>query len=419
MSLRVLLADKSTSIEKVFRMGLKDLGVEVKSVHNGLEVLKIAETYTPHIIFIDILLQKKNGYEITRDLSQNSKTKHIPVVLMWSPFMELDQKEYQNCGAKAELEKPFEIENMRQIFNSLIEKTKDKNVSDFLDFHEEAEIKPMEENQNQTEDKVDKYNFFPISGEEGQKETNNKEDILAQSLEKFKPDEKFDEESHSFFNLEAKEKEEFTSIETNEEPPLSPLKPDEKKEEKYNFSFTESDLKEIESKIESKEDIKISPEIKEDKYDFSFTELDSKELGENTESSFLSPTEEKSPDPQKIDLLENQPDISTKPVEKNIEAEKLDSNQIPNQQTDEKLELNDFLFQPDPSEASSKNHLNPTQEIKSEPNPQNLSSIPPETHSFLEKIIRDQLPGIIEKVVREELERIFKQEMALKKLNNK
>jgi two-component system cell cycle response regulator len=134
MSLRVLLADESASIRKVFQMGLQDFGAEVKSVHNGLDVIEVATNFQPHIVFVDILLQKKNGYEVSQEMRDHAQLKSIPVVLMWSSFMELDQKKYQECGAGAELEKPFDVETMRQLIEQLAPIEDKARISEFLEF---------------------------------------------------------------------------------------------------------------------------------------------------------------------------------------------------------------------------------------------------------------------------------------------
>ena len=61
MALRVLLADNSESIRKVIQLSLQDFAVEVKTVALGVDVLEIAKGFKPDVIFVDILLQKKNG----------------------------------------------------------------------------------------------------------------------------------------------------------------------------------------------------------------------------------------------------------------------------------------------------------------------------------------------------------------------
>ena len=134
MTLRVLLGDESVSIQKVFQLGLQDYGAEVRSVYNGADLIEVAEEFKPHIIFIDILLQKKDGYEISTELSQHPKLKDTPVILMWSSFMELDSEKYKQCGACGEMEKPFEVEKMRSHIEKKIPSIKGPGLSSVLTF---------------------------------------------------------------------------------------------------------------------------------------------------------------------------------------------------------------------------------------------------------------------------------------------
>jgi CheY-like chemotaxis protein len=66
MALRVLLADESSTIKKVMQLALQDFGVEVKAVPIGVDVVQVAKSFEPDIIFADILLAKMNGYEVSK-----------------------------------------------------------------------------------------------------------------------------------------------------------------------------------------------------------------------------------------------------------------------------------------------------------------------------------------------------------------
>ena len=68
MALRVLLADESSTIKKVMQLALQDFGVEVKSVPIGLDVSQAAKSFRPDIIFADVLLAKKSGYDVSAEL---------------------------------------------------------------------------------------------------------------------------------------------------------------------------------------------------------------------------------------------------------------------------------------------------------------------------------------------------------------
>src|SRR5690606_39272940 len=126
MALRVLLADESSTIKKVFQLALQDFGVEVQSVNVGLDVLAVGKRFKPDIVFADILLQKKDGYDVSAELKSDAELKDVPVVLMWSGFMELDEDKLQISQANAHLEKPFDVKTLRKLIHELVPKTRDQ-----------------------------------------------------------------------------------------------------------------------------------------------------------------------------------------------------------------------------------------------------------------------------------------------------
>lgn len=134
MALRVLLADESVTIKKVIQLALQDFAVEVKAVPVGLDVLEVSKSFQPDLVFADILLQKRSGYEVCADLKKDPATAAIPVVLMWSSFMELDQRQVDTCGADGRLEKPFEVEALRKLVLELVPRTRSQRLAHFLEY---------------------------------------------------------------------------------------------------------------------------------------------------------------------------------------------------------------------------------------------------------------------------------------------
>jgi len=134
MALRVLLADESSSIKKVMQLALQDFGVEVKSVPIGLDVLPTAQSWKPDIVFADVLLAKRSGYEVATDLKMNPQTKSIPIVLMWSGFMDLDTAKVKSSGAEETLEKPFDADRLRHLVRTLVPQTAGNKIADYLSF---------------------------------------------------------------------------------------------------------------------------------------------------------------------------------------------------------------------------------------------------------------------------------------------
>ena len=142
MALRVLLADESSTIKKAIQMALSDLGVDVKSVPSGLDVLAVSRTFDPQLILADVLLTKKNGYEVCAEIKADHDLKHTPVILMWSSFMQLDQTQFHKVKADASLEKPFDSETLRALVEKFVPQTKEfplrglLNHPDLPDFEE-------------------------------------------------------------------------------------------------------------------------------------------------------------------------------------------------------------------------------------------------------------------------------------------
>lgn len=122
MALRVLLADESSTIKRVISLSLQDYPAEVQSVHLGVDVLETARSFKPDIIFADVLLQKKNGYEVCAELKKDPELGNVPVVLIWSGFMELDEVKLQFANPDAKLEKPFGAEALRALVKDLLAK---------------------------------------------------------------------------------------------------------------------------------------------------------------------------------------------------------------------------------------------------------------------------------------------------------
>ncbi len=132
MALRVLLADESVTIKKVFQVALQDFHPEVTAVTIGSDVVTVAERVKPDIIFVDVLLQKKNGYDVCREIKSAAALAATPVVLIWSGFMELDKQKFQASGANDHLEKPFDAQRLRDVVTKLVAKAKSQPVAPFL-----------------------------------------------------------------------------------------------------------------------------------------------------------------------------------------------------------------------------------------------------------------------------------------------
>lgn len=368
MSLRVLLADESASIRKVFQLGLQDFGAEVKSVHNGLDVIEVAEQFQPDIIFADILLQKKNGYEVSHEIAQHSNLKHVPVVLMWSSFMELDQDKYKKCKAKAEMEKPFEVDVMRNHIENLVDRTKDQQLSQFLTFpqsiaKEFVEEEPQAQSQEEPADVLPENSFRTLVEDHEAAD----EPEISYDYDDNRDDE--DAASTSIFNLQVGDQDFDAELEDTEGGvPLMPM------------------------------ETQVSPSA-----------MQRTKIEDSWETKALNDNSIEADD---IEDSEND----------------LDQFQSMELNASENLKLDDFLYKPEkeglkpppvPKNLTKKPEPMTAESLASSLDPDEIEAIVrAHTQEIIKLNIQELLPKIIERVVREELEKAFQQELAIKSAGN-
>lgn len=147
MALRVLLADESLNVKKNMQLCLQDFGVEIKTVLSGEEVGSSTRTFKPDLIFLDILLAKINGYDACSQLKNHPDFRHIPVLLTWSSFMEIDETKFKLSRADGRLEKPFDKDNLRKVVQHFVPKSKSQKLSEFLSFPDLRSFDSTEGNQ--------------------------------------------------------------------------------------------------------------------------------------------------------------------------------------------------------------------------------------------------------------------------------
>lgn len=170
MALRVLLADESPTIKKVIQLALQDYSVEVKAVPVGIDVIPIAKVFQPDVIFVDVLLVKKSGYDVARDIKKDPDLANTPVVLLWNSLMGIDETKARESMANRRLEKPFEVETLRSIIQELAPKTISHPVSSFLNFDEIESIRDYKREsaqikQNITPPKIPNFNIPTQAGD--------------------------------------------------------------------------------------------------------------------------------------------------------------------------------------------------------------------------------------------------------------
>ena len=79
---KILIVEDEPTLHKALLEFLTEDKFEVVSAFDGEEAIKLAKEKTPDLILLDIVLPKKDGYEVLDYLKLDKKTQKIPVVLL-------------------------------------------------------------------------------------------------------------------------------------------------------------------------------------------------------------------------------------------------------------------------------------------------------------------------------------------------
>jgi CheY-like chemotaxis protein len=106
---KLLIADDSTTIQKVFERNFLADEFTLSFANDGEEALAKARTERPNLIIADISMPVKNGFEVCATLKQDPAFKGIPVLLLIGILDDFDEDESRRVGADGFIVKPFEI----------------------------------------------------------------------------------------------------------------------------------------------------------------------------------------------------------------------------------------------------------------------------------------------------------------------
>lgn len=110
MTARVLVVDDVAANARLLEARLSTEYYDVKTVHDGRNVVNIARAWQPDAVLLDVMMPDIDGYEVCRRLKADAATAHIPVIMVTALREPPDRRQGLFCGADEFLSKPVEHE---------------------------------------------------------------------------------------------------------------------------------------------------------------------------------------------------------------------------------------------------------------------------------------------------------------------
>jgi DNA-binding response OmpR family regulator len=107
-----ILAVDDNSINLAIIEELLGSQYNLNTVSTGINALKVAQEFRPDLIILEIMLNDMDGYEICRQVRQNSSLMHTRIIIVSAKAMESERLEGYQAGADDYLTKPFSEEEL-------------------------------------------------------------------------------------------------------------------------------------------------------------------------------------------------------------------------------------------------------------------------------------------------------------------
>ena len=104
MAKKILVVDDEKPIADIIKFNLTKEGFEVETAYDGEEAVEKVESYNPDLLILDLMLPKKDGLEVAREVR---KTHDLPIIMVTAKDTEIDKVLGLEMGADDYVTKPF------------------------------------------------------------------------------------------------------------------------------------------------------------------------------------------------------------------------------------------------------------------------------------------------------------------------
>lgn len=103
--LKILIVDDDTNISELISLYLTKEGYETREVASGKEAIEVFNEYRPDLVLLDIMLPGIDGYDVCKELRNNS---HVPIIMLTAKGEVFDKVLGLELGADDYIVKPFD-----------------------------------------------------------------------------------------------------------------------------------------------------------------------------------------------------------------------------------------------------------------------------------------------------------------------
>ncbi len=104
---KVLVVDDEPFICRSLTFVLRKERFEVFEARNGEEALALIREHRPDLVFLDVMMPKLNGFEVTKQVRADPSLSGVKIILLTAKGQDSDRATGEEAGADDYMTKPF------------------------------------------------------------------------------------------------------------------------------------------------------------------------------------------------------------------------------------------------------------------------------------------------------------------------
>jgi DNA-binding response OmpR family regulator len=109
---KILVIDDEEDTRKLFKMALEQENFTVLTADDGRSGIKVAESETPDLILMDVVMADMDGYSCLKEVRKTAKIKDTPVLILSGKEEDKLRDIFAFYKISGYLEKPFELDRL-------------------------------------------------------------------------------------------------------------------------------------------------------------------------------------------------------------------------------------------------------------------------------------------------------------------
>ena len=118
----IMVVDDSLTVRRVTQRLLTREGYQVVLAKDGVDALEQLQAITPDVMVVDIEMPRMDGFDLTRNVRDDERTKHIPIIMITSRTAAKHRNYAMELGVNEYLGKPYQEDDLLKSISDFINK---------------------------------------------------------------------------------------------------------------------------------------------------------------------------------------------------------------------------------------------------------------------------------------------------------